>query len=541
MQLGTSSNTSADYCLVYNYYAGVSNPASCVSNPTQSSTGNNGNVAGFWYQDNVNTTYNHIAAYGYDHVNRLTSAVATGNSTYNLTFSYTADGSNGQYGDMTCVVNGQTNGLCPQYTFNAANNQITGYSYDAAGNLTNDGTYSYQWDAEGRLSQSLQSGTVLHTYTYNALGRLAEDVATAFHTLEYAYDPSGQLLGHFMAYPPQPAWWHIIVPVLGRTAFVDTENWFVGAAWIDHYDALGSALAATDQTGAVVQTEVYYPWGQGWLGTGTGIFAGLVGLQCWGDNPCPVQSQTRDYPLGVGQWMSPDPAGQDAADPSDPQTWNMYAYAGNNPTTNTDPTGELYCGPADENGTMPCVLDQEYFNNPDQYQGYTYYQSDYPQEQNEPNGQQEAGAQSPDLDPIDLGLLAYGGVSLVRGIADVGPDLVRIVRGAFTSETPVIQTLPIGRFVTGQGIKTVVQTAQGPLEITAQVETQGSKIILKNLSVSHPEGIGVKTNPGVGALKATIDALKSQLAQDGFTQLEYRALNWTRPPVGFVSGTFNLK
>jgi len=44
----------------------------------------------------------------------------------------------------------------------------------------------------------------------------------------------------------------------------------------------------------------------------------------------------------MGRWMSPDPAGQDAADPSDPQTWNMYAYVRNNPTTLTDPTGERY-------------------------------------------------------------------------------------------------------------------------------------------------------------------------------------------------------
>jgi RHS repeat-associated protein len=42
-----------------------------------------------------------------------------------------------------------------------------------------------------------------------------------------------------------------------------------------------------------------------------------------------------------GRWMSPDPANA-GADPSYPQTWNMYAYAGNNPTTNTDPTGETY-------------------------------------------------------------------------------------------------------------------------------------------------------------------------------------------------------
>ena len=34
---------------------------------------------------------------------------------------------------------------------NAQTNQIMGYGYDAAGNLTNDGDHTYQYDAEGNL------------------------------------------------------------------------------------------------------------------------------------------------------------------------------------------------------------------------------------------------------------------------------------------------------------------------------------------------------------------------------------------------------
>ena len=87
IQLGTSSNNYADYCLVYNYYLPpVGNPSSCTATPTQSTT-DNGNVQGFWYEDNVNTGFSRTEAFSYDSVNRLLAAQATGNSTYNLSFN----------------------------------------------------------------------------------------------------------------------------------------------------------------------------------------------------------------------------------------------------------------------------------------------------------------------------------------------------------------------------------------------------------------------------------------------------------------------
>src|SRR6266700_7730076 len=55
---------------------------------------------------------------------------------------------------MTCMVNGQTQYLCPSYTFSSSTNQITNsnYTYDSSGDLTQNGTgtgaHTFQWDAE---------------------------------------------------------------------------------------------------------------------------------------------------------------------------------------------------------------------------------------------------------------------------------------------------------------------------------------------------------------------------------------------------------
>ena len=47
----------------------------------------------------------------------------------------------------------------------------------------------------------------------------------------------------------------------------------------------------------------------------------------------------REYSPTQGRWLTPDPSGLAAVDPSNPQTWNRYVYVTNNPISFTDPTG----------------------------------------------------------------------------------------------------------------------------------------------------------------------------------------------------------
>jgi len=47
----------------------------------------------------------------------------------------------------------------------------------------------------------------------------------------------------------------------------------------------------------------------------------------------------RQQRAAQGRWLVPDPAGLAAVDLANPQTWNRYAYVGNNPLSNVDRLG----------------------------------------------------------------------------------------------------------------------------------------------------------------------------------------------------------
>ena len=59
--------------------------------------------------------------------------------------------------------------------------------------------------------------------------------------------------------------------------------------------------------------------------------------------------EARYYGSSMGRFMSPDPSGLLAQHPEDPQSWNLYVYARNNPLIYLDPNG-LDCIYATDNG-----------------------------------------------------------------------------------------------------------------------------------------------------------------------------------------------
>ena len=115
-------------------------------------------------------------------------------------------------------------------------------------------------------------------------------------------------------------------------------------------DSLGSPRVITNASASVVSRHDYMPFGEE-LGAGVGGRTTAMGFSNSGDNnrkkftlyerdteTALDFAQARYYSATQGRFTSPDPL-MSSAEPSDPQSWNRYAYVGNNPLKLIDPSG----------------------------------------------------------------------------------------------------------------------------------------------------------------------------------------------------------
>jgi len=133
----------------------------------------------------------------------------------------------------------------------------------------------------------------------------------------------------------------VLAALLPAVSGADTVEYY-------HLDALGSVRAVTNQSGNVVERHDYLPFGQecavgacaGNTPTGQGQprrFTGkerdvATGLDYFG---------ARYYESKIGRFTTVDPVQTTAENLVDPQRWNRYAYARNNPLRYTDPDGKV--------------------------------------------------------------------------------------------------------------------------------------------------------------------------------------------------------
>ena len=172
---------------------------------TDPATGhNNGNVYSIADQLNSSRTQN----FGYDYLNRLTSAQTSG-TLWGNTYVMDAWGSLTQKNQIA----GKAAGEYLQATA-LSNNRLAGYTYDAGGNMTNDAIHNYQFDADNQIT-TVDGGAA--TYTYGPDGQRARKQAGGVST-EYLHF-NGEVLA----------------------------EWNGAADWSDYiFDAAGKRIARAD-------------------------------------------------------------------------------------------------------------------------------------------------------------------------------------------------------------------------------------------------------------------------------------------------------
>jgi RHS repeat-associated protein len=242
-------------------------------------------------------------------------------SLWNQMFSYDP------FGNITKTA---TAGISFQPLYSTATNQFTSLpgvtpTYDATGNLTYDGVHHYGWDGFGKMA-TIDSASV----TYDAFGRMVENNASGTYT-QIVYSPLGNKLAVMSGQTLQKAF----VPLPGGATAVYKAT---GLAYYRHADHLGSSRLATTPGRTVYSSTAFAAFGEPYKQTGT------TDLSFTGQDQDTVSGMhdflARRYNPTSGRWLSPDPAGLGAVDPSNPQTWNRYAYVMNNPLSLIDPFGE---------------------------------------------------------------------------------------------------------------------------------------------------------------------------------------------------------
>ena len=294
-----------------------------------------------------------IQCFGYDNLSRLTDAwtpaggdcaaarsvaLLGGPAAYWHTWAYDATGNRTRQTVHAAAGDAVTNyaypapgstSVRPHAVTGTTGATTGGYTYDNTGNmLTRPGpaaaTQTLTWDAEGHLDTSTDA-TGQTAYLYDADGnRLIRR------------DPTGRTLylpGQEIRYTAGNATTSCTryYTFAGETVASRTAT---ALTWLSA-DQQSTALVAVDAgtQASTVRRETPFGTARGAVAANWPNDKGFVGGTS--DNTGLTHLGAREYDTGLGRFVSVDPI----QDLTDPQQWNAYAYAGNNPVTLSDPSG----------------------------------------------------------------------------------------------------------------------------------------------------------------------------------------------------------
>ena len=270
--------------------------------------------------------------YGYDALDRLTSAVQTG-GTYGWT--YDANGNR-----LT-----QTGTSASTYTVSSTSNRVNSisgalprtYTYDAAGNAKTWSNITLTYNKRGRESSAVV-GTTTTNYTYNAVGQLIKKSGGINALL--MYDEEGHLMGEYTTAGAltQETVWLGDIPVATLRPNGSTACTSALCIFYVHADQVNSPIRVSRPS----PSTLAWRWDTPPFGTGTpnqnpgGLGSFIYNLRFPGqvaDSQTQLrQNWFRDYDPAIGRYAQSDPIGLAGG-------VNTFAYAGQNPIYYFDPYG----------------------------------------------------------------------------------------------------------------------------------------------------------------------------------------------------------
>ncbi len=325
----------------------------------------------------------------YDQAGNLTTEVGPGGGTANTT-SYTYDPANRLIEVCPAATSCTGATISTGYTYDPVGNRLTtaataggttsttSYSYDAADQLTQavpqaGSPVAYSYDANGN---QLTAGT--QTNTYNLAGQLTS-AATASGTVSYSYDPGGNRLTSTVgtdttSYAWDPNTGNANLPDLvdetlpgGSTRATDwltpslptNINLTTGASATTDYlltDPQHSVDSLISPTAAVTGNYSYDAFGNLTASSGTDTALNQLRYAAGYLDPTTGQydNRARTYDPTQGRFTTTDPLPPSISGPYP----SAYSYAGNNPLTQWDPTGQYCWLGKNPNGT--CRGSREY-------------------------------------------------------------------------------------------------------------------------------------------------------------------------------------
>ncbi len=275
----------------------------------------------------TSTHFNGIATtYTYDNASRLTGIA---NSIANFQFTLDANGNRVYSTESQPLTGSPSSGGSTFFGYNAQKNRLLsvvsneqiGYAYDYEGQLASAGAAGLTFDFDHRLV-GIGSDT---QFAYDGRGnRLFATRAGV--TTRYIYDPWGNL----MAEADSNGITHKYIYGQSLLAVATSSG-----LYCYHFNGIGSTIALTDMSQAVVNSYAYDPFGQ-ILGQQETLpqpfkYVGQYGVMAEPNGL--YYMRARYYDPSVGRFISEDPIGFAGG------TVNLYEYALNNPVNLVDPLG----------------------------------------------------------------------------------------------------------------------------------------------------------------------------------------------------------